>query len=75
MSEESLQEIDRIFPNKMYLTMNDVTTLLECTPNVVYNWIKRSDSKKRPPRVFVGTEMRFPKYKFIQWLEREQGSE
>jgi predicted DNA-binding transcriptional regulator AlpA len=71
---ELYEEVNDLFPNKIYLTLKDVTTLLECSPNVVYNWIKRSDSKKRPPRVFIGTEMRFPKRKFLRWLEQEQGS-
>lgn len=71
---ESFEEVNQLFPNKPYLTMQDVVMLLECSPNVIYNWIKRSQAEKRPPRIFVGSEMRFPKRKFLRWLEKEQGS-
>lgn len=73
-SDDVFEDFDNIFPNKAFLTLKDVTELLECSPNVVYNWIKRSDPKKRPPRVTVGTEMRFPKTKFVRWLLQEQGT-
>lgn len=71
---EILDDVNQMFPNKAYLTMQDVMTLLECSSNVIYNWTKRSDAKRRPPRVFVGTEVRFPKRQFLRWLEKEQGS-
>ncbi|MEK6707137.1 MAG: helix-turn-helix domain-containing protein [Bdellovibrionota bacterium] len=74
MEDELLRQVNEIFPNKVYLTVKDIMTLLECSDTVIYNWIKRSDAKKRPPRIFVGTEIRFEKLKFLRWLEREQGS-
>lgn len=71
---EILEDINQMFPKKAYLTVEDIMTLLECSSNVIYNWTKRSDRNKRPPRIFVGTEIRFPKRKFLVWLENEQGS-
>jgi len=36
--------------------------------------VKRSDPKKRPPKLIVGKEVRFPKREFMRWLVQEQAS-
>lgn len=72
MEEAIIQELESLFDLKIFLTMEDITSLLNCKPTVVYNWIKRPDPKKRPPRIMVGKSMRFPKKSFIRWLIKEQ---
>ncbi len=72
MEDEIIRELESLYEVKVFLTMEDVTSLLDCKPTVVYNWIKRADVKKRPPRIMVGKSMRFPKKSFIRWLVKEQ---
>jgi hypothetical protein len=62
----------RVFPNKGFLTIEDVALLLECEPQVIRNWTKRADPTKRPPRVRIGKQIRFPLEQFCQWLEVHQ---
>jgi predicted DNA-binding transcriptional regulator AlpA len=66
-------EMNELYKEKLFLTMEDVTSLLSCSKTVVYNWAKRMDPKKRPPRIIVGKEVRFPKREFLKWLMDEQG--
>lgn len=68
-----LQLFERVFPDRYLLTIQDVCHLLHCTPKVVYNWSRRLDPKRRPPRFLVGREVRFDKYQLADWLNREQG--
>ena len=67
-----MQEIDALFPGKIFLTLEDVANLLSCSPKVIYNWTKRSNPIRRPPRLLVGKELRFPKREFVRWLSEEQ---
>ena len=67
-----LQEIDSLFPDKVFLTLAEVANLLNCPDKVIYNWTKRSNPKKRPPRIIVGKELRFPKRELARWLMQEQ---
>ena len=73
MTDTLLQEIEELFKGKPFLTIEDVTQLLTCDEEVVYNWTKRSDPKRRPPRIIVGKDLRFPKREFIKWLAEDQG--
>jgi hypothetical protein len=68
------QALEEKFPDKQVLTLLDVTTFLECRPDVVRQWTKRMDPKRRPPRLLIGKEMRFLKKEFAGWLAREQAS-
>lgn len=70
MTNESIDTLG----TKQFLTVEDVCTLLECSPKVIYNWTKRSDAKKRPPRIIVGKSIRFPKSEFLRWLMNEQAA-
>lgn len=74
MTEGMLQIFDELFPKKAFLTVEDVMSVLQCGDHVVYNWSKRSDPRKRPPRIIVGKEIRFPKKEFAKWLAVEQGT-
>lgn len=73
MTECLLEEIDTLFKDQAFLTMEDVSKLLSCDEQVIYNWTKRMDPKRRPPRIIVGKSIRFPKREFIRWLAKEQG--
>ncbi len=68
MFKSFIDEAEQIYKGKMFLTLNDVTALLGCEDKVIYNWTRRVDPKKRPPKIFVGKELRFPKRDFLQWL-------
>lgn len=72
MTEEIVQELSHIFPEKSLLTLEDVCTSLECDEQTIYNWAKRSDPKRQPPRIMVGKKLRFPKRDFVRWLVEEQ---
>ncbi len=74
MFEELIQAANEMFPSKRLLTLEDVTQFLECEAEVIHNWIKRADPKKRPPRLRVGQESRFPKKQFIEWIVKEQAT-
>ncbi len=71
MFESLLHEVEQMFPSNAFLTVEDVTKLLKCSEKVIYNWSKRPDPKRRPPRLMVGKEVRFPKKDFIRWLAEE----
>jgi hypothetical protein len=72
MSEEIIQELEVRFESKVFLSMEDIVDLLQCKPNVIQNWIKRPDVRKRPPRIMAGKAMRFPKKAFVRRLIAEQ---
>lgn len=75
MVEALIEELERSFPGKAVLTVSDVCQFLGCSEKVIYNWTKRSDSRRRPPRIIVGKEIRFPKRPFINWLATEQSTD
>ena len=74
MIDSILEEVDQAFQGRAFLTVEDIAQLLSCSEQVVYNWTKRADPKRRPPRVIVGKSIRFPKRKFAQWLLNEQSA-
>ena len=69
---ELIQEIGTIFPEKALLTAEDISKALECEVQTIHNWSKRSNPKRRPPRIIVGKEVRFPKKHFLLWFAEEQ---
>ena len=71
MFESLMQEVDQLYASHAFLTTDEVATFLKCSEKVIYNWNKRSDPKRRPPRLMVGKEVRFPKKDFIRWLANE----
>ena len=68
MSRSVLEELEEQFRGKIFLTMQDVVNLLECSEGTVYNWVRRRNHKRRPPRIVVGREVRFPTKAFLAWL-------
>jgi predicted DNA-binding transcriptional regulator AlpA len=74
MSDLLLQEVNERFPEKAFLTLSEVAQFLDCSENVIYNWTKRSDPKRRPPRIIVGKTLRFPKRDLVRWLVEELSS-
>jgi predicted DNA-binding transcriptional regulator AlpA len=68
-----LSEIDAYFHGKAFLTLQEICQALGCSENVVYNWLKRADPTRRPPKIKLGQETRFPKLAFVRWLAKEQG--
>jgi predicted DNA-binding transcriptional regulator AlpA len=73
MDQSIMSEIEEVFRGKIFLTIADICGVLGCSENVVYNWMKRADPLRRPPRIKVGQEMKFPRGAFFQWLVKEQG--
>ncbi len=72
-AEETLiQDFAVLFGNKALLSIDDVAQGVGCTPKVVYNWTRRNDPARRPPRVVIGRTVRFPKTEFVRWLIKEQ---
>jgi hypothetical protein len=71
MIAEVVADLEERFRNKIFLTLADITSVFECSEEVVYNWNKRHDPKRRPPKVPIGRDFRFPKRPFLQWLARE----
>jgi NADPH-dependent ferric siderophore reductase len=70
-----LEEAEEQFPKKSVLTMEDIASYLECDPKIIYNWTRRSDPSRRPPKIIVGKQLRFPKRDFFRWLAAEQGTQ
>ena len=67
-----LSEVEELFKGKVFLSVDDIAVLLGCDPQIVHNWTKRPDPRKRPPRILVGKELRFPRRDFVRWLLAEQ---
>jgi hypothetical protein len=72
-TESLLKEMEELFRGKIFITIEDITVLLSCDEKTVINWTKRSDVNRRPPRIYVGNEVRFHKRSFIEWLLIDQG--
>lgn len=72
MEEAILKEVNEKFEGKAFLSLEEVAQLLGCSEKVVYNWTRRVDPNKRPPRISVGRTIRFPKGPLVQWLVKEQ---
>lgn len=75
MFDSLLKDVDSLFKDKAFLTLDDVAQLLSCEKKVIYNWTKRPDPKRRPPRLSVGKSFRFPKTDFLKWLVNEWSEE
>jgi hypothetical protein len=71
-TSEFMKDLERYCLDKAVLTVQDVAKLLECDPKVIQNWAKRSDPKRRPPRLIIGKEVRFPTKAFCAWLSKTQ---
>lgn len=67
------RSLDESLPKKSFLSIADICESLTCEESVVYNWNKRSDPARRPRRVKVGKEVRYPRTEFIVFLVKEQG--
>ena len=66
-----MQVADQMFPNKAFLSIEEVAKFLSCSEKIIYNWNKRPDPRRRPPRLSVGKSIRFPKKDLMQWLSKE----
>ena len=72
MYQSLLESADLRFPNKAVLTAEEIAQILECEAQIIYNWVRRSDRSRRPPRLIVGKDVRFPKRDFFKWLAEDQ---
>jgi hypothetical protein len=72
MYDALLAGAERLFPNREVLTKEELAQVLECDPKVIYNWVKRSDPAKRPPRLILGNDIKFPKREFLKWVVENQ---
>jgi hypothetical protein len=73
MLEALIEMAERLFPDKPLLTKEEVAQILCCEPKVVAHWSKRNDADKRPPRLILGSEIRFPKREMMRWVVENQG--
>ena len=73
MYEQLIEELERSFPSKSFLTVDEICTALDCDKQTIYNWSKRQNPKRRPPRIIVGKDVRFPRRPFVLWFAQEQG--
>jgi hypothetical protein len=67
-----LEDLNATFPDRQLLNLTEVCKFLNCGPEVVYNWNKRADPKRRPPALTVGKQLRFQKRLLAKWLAEEQ---
>jgi hypothetical protein len=72
MIESILAELSEDIRHKPFLTREEICKILDCTDRVICNWIKRTNPKRRPPRIIVGKKTLFPKKEFFAWLVSEQ---
>jgi len=73
MVESILHDLNEHAKDRPFLNVQDIMHYLSCDEEIVYNWTKRVDPKRRPFRIIVGKEIRFPKKAFARWLIEEQG--
>ncbi len=74
MYETLVAEFEDLFPKRAFLTKAEICEVLSCLPRVVESWCERTDPARRPPRLVIGREVRFPKRDFVKWLVREQSA-
>jgi len=72
MDDSFIESLEELFRDKLLLTVQDICQGLGCAETVVYNWMKRADADRRPPKLRVGQEMKFPRGPFVRWLAKEQ---
>jgi len=73
MLEALISMADRLFPDKELLSKEEIAQILGCQPKVVAHWSKRNQADKRPPRLILGSEIRFPKREMMRWVVESQG--
>ena len=73
MLEALLAVADHLFPHREMLSKEDIAKILECDPKVISHWVKRTDPAKRPPRLLLGSDHRFPKREMMRWVVENQG--
>jgi nitrous oxide reductase accessory protein NosL len=66
--EAMIKDMEESFQGKVFITPDDVSTVLGCDTKTIINWTKRPEVEKRPPRVYVGNVIRFPMKPFIRWF-------
>lgn len=72
MTETLIKDMEALLKDKPLLTIEDIAAVCGCTKTVVYNWTRRSEVSRRPPRILIGRQVRFPRTDFFLWLIREQ---
>ena len=60
------------FPDRELINATELAQILECEPKVVQNWIRRSTPDRRPPRIKLGGEFRFPIEEVLRWVIEAQ---
>ncbi|HAR41855.1 MAG TPA: hypothetical protein DCS07_04375 [Bdellovibrionales bacterium] len=71
--EGIMQEINSIYKKKVFLSVQDVSEILGCTEEEVHNLSRLRKHQKKPPRIIVFKEVRYPKKAFVEWLLMERG--
>lgn len=68
MKEEIIKQLEKKFPDEVFLTPEDICRLLACKQSTVMNWLRRPEVAKRPPSGKLGRMIRFPRDLFVRWL-------
>lgn len=68
MKEAIIKQLEKKFPDEVFLTPEEICRLLACKQSTVMNWLRRPEVAKRPPYVKIGRMIRFHRDSFVQWL-------
>ena len=60
------------FPDKQLIGTSELAEIFECDIKVVQNWLRRSTPDRRPPRIKLGHEFRFPRDEVVRWVIETQ---
>ena len=71
--EGIMQEINDCYKGKIFLSVKDVSEILGCSQEDVHNLSRLRRHQKKPPRIMVFNEVRYPKKAFVEWLLLERG--
>ncbi len=69
--EDYIKEIDASYKDKKYLTVEDLSSILECNKRFIYNVSGRMSVNRRLPKLTIQKRIKFPKKLFYDWLMEE----
>ena len=60
------------FPDRQLIGVEELAAIFECEPKIVQNWLRRSTPDRRPPRIKLGNQFRFPRDEVVRWVIETQ---
>ena len=70
--DSMVKDMNREFSEKAILSVDDLAKFFACPKGVIYNWNRRVDVNRRPPKVTFGKEVRYQKRALALWMVMEQ---